>query len=100
MSVPSAATPLQPPPERKFPVLTCEVSGEKRTLAVAKCPFTIGRRPEKDLVIGDPRVSRDHAQIELVGDEYWVADLQSRHGTYLNGEKVERAKLKRNDRLE
>lgn len=100
MSIPSAATPLEPSPERKIPVLTCEISGEKRTLTLAKCPFTIGRKPEKDLVIGDPRVSRDHAQIEQVGDEYWLVDLQSRHGTFLNGERIERSKLKKNDRME
>lgn len=100
MSVPSIAVPLEPSPERKFPMLLCELSGDKRTLEVAKCPFTIGRRPEKDLVIGDPRVSRDHAQIELAGGEYWIVDLQSRHGTYLNGDRIERAKLKRDDRLE
>ncbi len=99
MSVPSTATPLELP-ERKVPVLVCELSGDTRTLPVTRCPFTIGRRPEKDLVIGDPRVSRDHAQIELVGDEYYIVDLQSRHGTFLNGEKTERAKLKKNDRLE
>jgi phosphoserine phosphatase RsbU/P len=100
MSVPSAATPIQSSPERKSPTLTCDQGEEKRTFTVAKTPFTIGRKPDKDLVIGDPRVSRDHAQIELVGTDYWLADLQSRHGTFVNGERIERKQLKRNDRLE
>jgi CRP-like cAMP-binding protein len=63
-------------------------------------PFTIGRKPDKDLVMLDARVSRDHAHIEAEGGEYVVADVGSRQGTYVNGEKVERQKLKNNDRIE
>jgi serine phosphatase RsbU (regulator of sigma subunit) len=78
----------------------CEQNGEKRFLSLAKTPFTIGRKPDKDLVIADPRVSRDHALVELVNGEYWIVDLGSKHGTFLNGQKIEREKLKKRDRLE
>jgi sigma-B regulation protein RsbU (phosphoserine phosphatase) len=100
MSVPSTATPLQPEPRREAPSLKCEFAGQRQTLGVSTSPFTIGRRPGKNLVIGDPRVSRDHAEIQKLGEDYWIVDLQSRHGTFLNGQRVERAKLKKNDRLE
>ncbi|HYG99601.1 MAG TPA: SpoIIE family protein phosphatase [Terriglobales bacterium] len=100
MSHPSTATPLQPGSVPRKPKLICEQSGEKRVLPLSVLPFTIGRKPDKDLVIADPRVSREHARIELIGIEYWIVDLGSKHGTFVNGVKIERQKLKRNDRLE
>ncbi len=100
MSFPSAAAPLQPPAPARGPVLVIEHAGTKTQLTISHVPFTIGRKNDKDLVIPDPRVSRDHAQIESVGVEYWISDQGSRHGTFLNGERVERQRLKKNDRLE
>jgi sigma-B regulation protein RsbU (phosphoserine phosphatase) len=100
MSVPSPAAPLQPEPQSKQPILVIEQAGQKTQFTISHVPYTVGRKSDKDLVIADPRVSRDHAQIELVGTEYWISDQNSRHGTFVNGEKVERHKLKKNDRLE
>ena len=100
MSVPSVALPIDLSQQPRRPSLVVDQSGKRHKLTITHSPFTVGRKPEKDLVIPDPRVSRDHAQIELVGTEYWIADQNSRHGTFVNGEKVERQKLKRNDRLE
>lgn len=100
MSHSSTATPLEPNSGQRRPVLSCEQSGDRRVLPLSRMPFTIGRKPDKDLVIADPRVSRDHAEIELVGTDYWVVDLASKHGTFVNGEKIDRHKLTKNDRLE
>ncbi len=65
-----------------------------------RTPFTVGRKVDKDLVIADPRVSRDHAQILKEGQEFFLIDLGSKHGTFVNGERVQRQKLERGDRLE
>ena len=51
-------------------------------------------------MIADPRVSREHASIVAENGEFFVVDLGSKHGTFVNGEKVDRHKLQRNDRLE
>lgn len=52
-------------------------------------PFLIGTLEEAvDGVIEDPSVSRIHAKIEKRGEEYFVADLNSEHGTYVNGHRV------------
>jgi pSer/pThr/pTyr-binding forkhead associated (FHA) protein/NADPH-dependent 2,4-dienoyl-CoA reductase/sulfur reductase-like enzyme len=48
----------------------------------------IGRMPENDLVLGDPDVSGQHAQIRLDPSGFVLEDLKSRNGTYLNGARI------------
>ncbi len=83
-----------------FPSLIFVQGTEQRTLYLDHSPFTIGRKMEKDLVIADPRVSRDHALIVSESGKFFVEDQGSKHGTFVNGERVERRMLERNDRME
>ena len=83
-----------------FPAIVFVQGNEHRALPVDHTPFTVGRRMDKDLVIPDPRVSRDHAVITSEDAEFYIVDQGSKHGTFVNGEKIQRRKLKRNDRLE
>ncbi|MEL6187928.1 MAG: ATP-binding protein [Myxococcota bacterium] len=53
----------------------------------------IGRDPAADLTIEDPTVSRVHAQIEVSRDGVVLSDLGSRHGTFIDGQRVESAEL-------
>lgn len=48
-------------------------------------------REDVDYAIDDDYVSRTHFQIALMGDEAYLTDLSSRHGTFLNGEKIARS---------
>jgi len=73
---------------------------EQKNIVLNRTPFTVGRKVDKDLVIADPRVSRDHAQIMQQGLEFFIEDLGSKHGTFVNGERIQRQKLERGDRLE
>ena len=60
----------------------------------------LGRHPECDIVLDVGAVSRQHAQILHVGNEYFVEDLDSRNGTYVNGELTHgRRRLENKDRL-
>jgi sigma-B regulation protein RsbU (phosphoserine phosphatase) len=83
-----------------FPVLKFVQGSEQKDVVMARTPFTVGRKVDKDLVIADPRVSRDHAQISQQGQEFFLEDLGSKHGTFVNGERIQRQKLERGDRLE
>src|ERR1700676_4200875 len=83
-----------------FPVLKFVQGSEQKDLVMDRTPFTVGRKVDKDLVIADPRVSRDHAQITKEGQEFFLVDLGSKHGTFVNGERVQRQKLERGDRRE
>ena len=83
-----------------FPSLIFVQGNEQRTLYLDHTPFSIGRKMEKDLAIADPRVSRDHALIISENGKFFVEDQGSKHGTFVNGERVQRKDLERNDRLE
>ena len=62
--------------------------------------LTIGRDAANALVLAlDSRSSRRHAQIEQVDRHWFLVDLQSRNGSYLNGRRVQRRKLVSGDRL-
>jgi phosphoserine phosphatase RsbU/P len=83
-----------------FPALVLVQGNEQRNIVLNRTPFSVGRKIDKDLVIADPRVSRDHALIVLEEDGFFIVDQGSKHGTFINGERVQRQKLERNDRVE
>jgi phosphoserine phosphatase RsbU/P len=83
-----------------FPIAIFVSGNDQQTLSLNHTPYTVGRKVDRDLVIADPRVSREHASIVSENGEFFVVDLNSKHGTFVNGEKVDRHKLQRNDRLE
>jgi len=83
-----------------FPALVLVQGNEQKNIVLNRTPFSVGRKVDKDLVIADPRVSRDHALIVLEENEFFLVDQSSKHGTFVNGERVQRQKLERNDRLE
>ena len=59
----------------------------------------IGRKLDNDLVIQEPMVSRYHAEVRFEDGEFFVYDIGSRFGTFLNSEKVERAPVKNGDTI-
>ena len=50
--------------------------------------LTIGRDPRNDTVINHPSVSRFHSQIKCKSGSFFIADLNSTNGTFLNGKRV------------
>src|SRR6266850_1945597 len=83
-----------------FPVVIYVQGNDQQTLSLNHTPYTVGLKVDRDLVIPDPRVSREHAHIVAENGEFFVIDQGSKHGTFVNGERVDRRKLVRNDRLE
>ncbi len=99
MAVPSAAF-VSPAEAGTKPVLLYVCGADQRNIPMERSPFTIGRKTDKDLVIPDSRVSRDHAAIVAEDGGFVLVDQGSRHGTFVNGVRRERHKLERNDRIE
>ena len=83
-----------------FPRLLLVEGGAQRNLTVGHSPFTVGRKADRDLVIADARVSREHADIVSEEGKFFVVDIGSRHGTFVNGQRVQRHKLQGGDRIE
>ena len=54
---------------------------------------TVGRHPEADIFFDDVTVSRRHAEITRTGTVFEIVDQRSLNGTYLNGERADRAVL-------
>ncbi|HXC17343.1 MAG TPA: SpoIIE family protein phosphatase [Holophagaceae bacterium] len=78
-----------------------QVPGKGRCVLDGAHPeITVGRGAGNLLVLEDGMLSRHHARCFLKGDGAWIEDLGSRHGTFLNGHRVdEPSELKEGDRL-
>ena len=61
--------------------------------------LVIGRSSDLDMVLIEDMVSRKHAKITLQPGQITISDLGSTNGTFVNGEKVKRARLKEGDRI-
>jgi serine phosphatase RsbU (regulator of sigma subunit) len=60
----------------------------------------MGRQAGCHLILRDSRVSRTHARIVAEGSDYYVEDAGSRHGFFVNGQRVQRHCLTSGDRLD
>ena len=61
---------------------------DQRRAEVSPTGITIGREPTSDVVVDSERASRSHARVGISDGQYYVADLGSVNGTYLNGERL------------
>jgi hypothetical protein len=59
----------------------------------------VGRSSDLEMVLVEDMVSRKHARISVTGDQIWIEDLNSTNGTFVNGEKIQRTRLKEGDRV-
>ena len=70
---------------------------EARTILIDTHPgkeITIGRSPQCDIPLNDPKLSRIHCIITLQGERFYLQDNDSTNGTFLN-----RRQLARQERL-
>ena len=68
--------------------------------AIRGIAASIGRSPDQDLVLKEAFVSRRHARIVRENGSFEIVDQNSSHGTFLNGNRVERARLRSGDNLQ
>lgn len=60
---------------------------------ISKRGIIIGRRRTSDIRLEDTNASRVHASIDCVDDDYYLTDLGSTNGTYVNGARITKKKL-------
>ena len=74
------------------------LAGQRQVLTKGR--YILGRHPECDIVVDAGAVSRHHAQLFCVGDEFFVEDMNSRNGTFVNDQMIfGRHRLAEGDRI-
>lgn len=66
---------------------------------IADKPLTIGRGEQADVRIRDERISRLHCTVALKDGLFYLTDLGSTNGTWINNERVTEVELKANDKI-
>ena len=85
--------PRLPQLARRPPQITWRSAGGQLQRSVEGL-LVVGAASESDVLIeGDPKVSRLHGELELRSDGVWITDVGSRNGTYVDGVRVQSARL-------
>ena len=70
-----------------------------REIAIDRTALSVGRKPDNDIVIDNPAVSGHHCKIVSAGDTFYVEDLDSTNGTFVNEKRVMKSGLHHNDAI-
>lgn len=70
-----------------------------RRIPLLQFPITIGRDPNNNIVLADDEISRFHLRIKKRGKIIVVEDLDSRNGSYLNGDRMLNSIIKNGDKI-
>jgi serine phosphatase RsbU (regulator of sigma subunit) len=81
-------------------IVVIDPTGTHREVPLTTLPFRIGRQAGNELVLRDSRISRQQAQIVSENGAFVLEDMGSRHGTFVNDEKVVRRELKTRDTID
>ncbi|MCE5206876.1 MAG: FHA domain-containing protein [Chloroflexi bacterium] len=60
----------------------------EQTTTFSQNEITMGRETSNDLIISDETVSSHHAKLSHRHRQWWLEDLQSTNGTFLNNERI------------
>lgn len=71
--------------------------GAKKEIPVLKPEFVVGRGRKADIQLQDSAVSRRHLRIVKRDDNYFLEDLGSTNGTFLNGRRIRTRRLRDGD---
>jgi len=94
---PAAAASPAPDPAS---LIVTDPGGHRTRVSLQPLPFLIGRQPQSHLILRDSRVSRTHARILFEHGGYVLEDAGSRHGIFVNGQRIERQPLANSDRID
>ncbi|WP_315111144.1 FHA domain-containing protein [Clostridium intestinale] len=73
---------------------------KKGSLIHVRNTVTIGRKDDNSIILSDTFVSGNHAKLYVRNNEFYLEDLDSTNGTYINNQKLQgRMKLKMNDEI-
>ncbi|NNJ10804.1 DUF3662 domain-containing protein [Chloroflexales bacterium ZM16-3] len=93
----SATTAQAAPVRRGHAMLLLQTSAGPQPIPVESTTATIGRGLGNDIILEDTRVSRHHAQLRYKARRFWLTDLNSTNGTFINGARVNETALRDGD---
>jgi len=73
------------------------LASDGRSFTIGTEPLIIGRSPTVGVVINDPNVSRQHAEVWRTDQGVAIRDLGSTNGTFVNGHRIEAVSLSPRD---
>lgn len=80
--------------------LVCLTGSQKEFVFVLQSQrVVIGRSKDADLQIDDTKMSREHGELTLVNQNWYITDLKSQNGIVVNKEKIKQKQLQNNDKI-
>jgi pSer/pThr/pTyr-binding forkhead associated (FHA) protein len=76
------------------------LNGKIHEIQLTNKTVTLGRSSKSDIPISDERVSRIHCRISFWQKRYYVRDLNSKNGTYVNHKKIDVIRLNTGDQIQ
>lgn len=88
-------TPVTPPTEQdtSIPENAFIIINGVKVFPLEKMVINIGRKLDNHLVIDDPRISRNHAQLRAIKGRFIIFDLNSTGGVFVNGQRTKQSVL-------
>ena len=77
----------EPKEKREYPILVNEQNGKE--FGIVKTPFMIGKGEGCNLRVNNKAISRKHLQITQHGENFFLEDMGSTNGTFVNGQRIE-----------
>jgi pSer/pThr/pTyr-binding forkhead associated (FHA) protein len=68
-------------------------------VTIVHLPLVLGREGDRQLPVIDRWASRHHCELTIDQGRLYLRDLASKHGTFVNGERIDRRELLVNDRV-
>jgi hypothetical protein len=94
------AVPPQAPESRMRDVLRLTGSHPPKEWVLESGRLVMGRLPACEISLNDANASRQHAELVKREDGWWLVDLDSTNGTFVNGSMVKERRLGPGDRIQ